>query len=280
MAIASLIEAPQWQGSGSPHRNRLTVGAAELADLLPAKSRVRAEVVDTGTPSKDGVSNLDALTHNLAAMRSAIGRRRGSSGLEVVVGGDCAVDLAPVEKALAVHGDGLAVVWFDAHADLNTPTSSPSGAFHGMVLRALLGEGPGQLLPSRPLRPDQVVLAGVRALDAGEREFIAEHRLRHVVPADLSDPTTLVAHVAAAGADAVYVHIDLDVLDPTVFDAVGTPEPGGVSPVELVGAVRALAGRFDVAGLSLCEYEANGAEHREMLAQLTHSMVRALGSGV
>jgi arginase len=50
--------------------------------------------------------------------------------------------LEPVSAALARHGDGLAVVWFDAHGDLNTPESSPSGAFHGMVLRTLLGQGP------------------------------------------------------------------------------------------------------------------------------------------
>ncbi len=165
------------------------------------------------------------------------------------------MEVAPIERALRQHGDRLAVVWFDAHGDLNTPASSVSGAFHGMVLRTLLGEGPEAMRPTRPLTPGQIVLAGVRALDPGERRFIDEHRIRHVGVAELAEPSALIAAVTATGAQAVYVHIDLDVLDPGIFSSAGVPEPGGLSAHRLAGAVSALGERFSIAGLGMAEHQ-------------------------
>jgi arginase family enzyme/GNAT superfamily N-acetyltransferase len=206
------------------------------------------------------------VAHGGEGSAHADARARGRA--VVTVGGDCGVDLAPIEAALAAHGDRLTVVWFDAHGDLNTPASSPSGAFHGMVLRALLGDGPRELAPARALRPDQVVLAGVRALDPGERAFVAEHQIRHVAAAGLANPSFLVDEVAATGADTVYLHIDLDVLDPDVFGAVGTPEPGGLTLEQLITNVRELASRFTIAGLCLAEYEPQDDGDRDVLTGL------------
>ncbi|GAB3984330.1 arginase family protein [Plantactinospora veratri] len=251
----TVLEVPQWQGSGSPGGYRLRRGASVLAGLFPAGQRFRVDTDGQPAERRDGVAALDTLAANLNAVRAAHANARAHGRRIVTVGGDCAVDLAPIEAAVAAHGDGLAVVWFDAHGDLNTPASSPSGAFHGMILRTLLGDGPHELAPTGALRPSQVVLAGVRALDPGEREFVAEHRIRHVAAAQLADPAALVDEVAATGAEAVYLHIDLDVLDPEVFDAVGTPEPAGLTFAQLDTAVRDLAARFTVAGVCLAEYE-------------------------
>jgi ribosomal protein S18 acetylase RimI-like enzyme len=145
-----------------------------------------------------------------------------------------------------------------------------------MVLRTLLGDGPRELAPARALRPDQVVLAGVRALDPGERAFVAEHRIRHVTAAGLANPSVLVDEVAATGADAVYLHIDLDVLDPEVFAAVGTPEPGGLTLEQLITAVRDLASRFTIAGLCLAEYEPQDDGERDVLTGLITAIASAM----
>jgi very-short-patch-repair endonuclease len=152
MPRRTVLEIGQWQGSGSPTARRLGAGAAELAALVPANKRVRVPVSDKST-----------LSENLVMTRAALGDRP-----DVVVGGDCGVEVAPIEAALAAYGDGLVVVWFDAHGDLNTAESSPSGAFHGMVLRTLLGSDFPEISPLRTLHPGQVVLAGVRALDPAE----------------------------------------------------------------------------------------------------------------
>jgi arginase len=210
------------------------------------------------------VAAIDVLAANLTAVRAL-----GFDDRTVTVGGDCGVELGPVEAALAAHGDGLTVVWFDAHGDLNTAESSPSGAFHGMVLRTLLGEGPAALTPRHVLRPSQVVLAGVRALDPAEKQYVAEHDVAHVLPGDLAD---LPSVVAATGARAVYVHIDLDVLDPATFSSVGCPEPGGVTPAALSAAVRAVTDRFPLAGLGVTEYEPSNDHDRETLRALVEAL--------
>jgi len=262
MPRRTVLEVGQWQGSGSPTARRLVAGAAELAALVPADKRVRV-------PVPDEPPSIELLARNLAAIRSAI-----TDPPVVTVGGDCGVEVAPIEAALAEHGDGLVVVWFDAHGDLNTPESSPSGAFHGMVLRTLLGDGPAELRPRQTLRPDRVVLAGVRALDPAEKEYADAAGIARVEPAALA---TLPEAVAAAGAKAVYLHIDLDVLDPERFSSVGAPEPEGVTPEQLVAAVRALSERFPVAGLGITEYESGRAADRAVLAELIPALLGPAG---
>jgi arginase family enzyme len=138
-----------------------------------------------------------------------------------------------------------------------------------MVLRTLLGTGPADMLPRHTLKSSQVVLAGVRALDPAEKEFVAETGMAHVEVAALS---SLSAVVEATGAKAVYIHIDLDVLDPADFTSVGTPEPAGVPPSRLAAAVRDLMARFPVAGVGITEYEPGRPEDREVLAALTRAI--------
>jgi arginase len=257
-----VLEVAQWQGSGAPTARRLPSGAAWLAELIPAGRRHTVTLDNSVGNSRDGVQNADVLERHLLAVRAALAEVSPGERT-VTIGGDCAVDLAPVEAALSTFGDRLALVWFDAHADLNTPESSPSGAFHGMVLRALIGDGPEGLRPARSLSADRVVLAGARSLDPGEQDLVESRGIRHLSVEQLTDPGPLLAAVRATGAEAVYLHIDLDVLDPQVFPAVGTPEPGGLGVEELLVAVRALTEEFTLAGLALTEYERTEAASEE-----------------
>ena len=181
----------------------------------------------------------------------------------VTCGGDCAADLASVQHAVASHPAGsVAVVWFDAHGDLNSVSTSPSGAFHGMVVRALLGDGPDGLAATGPARlhHEQLVLAGTRALDEGESAFVDRIGIRVVGPDGFADPQTLVAAVEATGASGVYLHIDLDVLDPAAVDGIGFPEPFGVSPEQLSDAIRALRARFELVGAAITEFAPESPE--------------------
>jgi arginase family enzyme len=268
----TVIEIPQWQGSAARTARRLEDGAAALADLIPAADQVRLPPLDGPGTARDGVNNAEVLLKTLTAARDVLAR---TTGPVVTVGGDCGVELAPVEAAHRRYGGQLAVVWFDAHGDLNTPASSPSGAFHGMVLRTLLGDGPAELLPSRALSPGQVVLAGVRALDPGEDDYVQRHGIRWLSVAELADPSPLIEAIAATGADTVYVHIDLDVLDPRSFAAVGTPEPDGLSPDRLAASVAALARHFSVAGLGITEYEPAEPTDQTLLDSLIPTLVNA-----
>lgn len=261
MSGASFLVVPQWQGSGSSRAMRLIDGAEAIHGDLPAARTHRVPVpAAAGESLGTGVNRFSSL----AAVREAAEAELALLEAPVVtVGGDCGAELASVQHALAAHPEGsVAVVWFDAHGDLNDVASSPSGAFHGMVLRALLGDGPDGLASTGPARlsPDRLVLAGVRALDDGESAFVQSSGIRSLSAGELEDPEAIVNAVAATGATAVYLHVDLDVLDPSAIDGIGYPEPFGVQPERLTEAIRALRRRFELAGAGLMEFAPESPE--------------------
>ncbi|NNC13164.1 arginase family protein [Planctomonas sp. JC2975] len=250
---------PQWQGSSSSRAMQLMDGAAAVAGDLPASATTTVDVpMEAGESLGSGVNRLSSISmirdRAAAALTelSAIG-----DGLIVTIGGDCAADLASVQHAVSRRPSGsVALVWFDAHGDLNTAESSPSAAFHGMVLRALLGEAPDPLasVGDAVLAPHSVVLAGTRELDDGEAAYVDEAGIRLVTIEELHTPDALVDAVVATGADSVYVHVDLDVLDPGAMSGVQFPEPFGLQPEEVVAAITALRGRFELAGAAITEF--------------------------
>ncbi|MEV4368322.1 arginase family protein [Nonomuraea sp. NPDC049637] len=259
----TVVEVPQWRGSGARTAERLREGARLVAEMVDADRRIQVEVDD------------DDLVVTASRVRAAVAEA-GWDGLLVTAGGDCGVELEPVAAARRRFGDGMVVVWFDAHGDLNTPESSPSGAFHGMVLRALTGEGPDGLVAGQPVGAGQVVLAGVRDLDPAEVAFVEDQGVRWVRAADVEALVEAVGAAAAAGGaerTAVYVHVDFDVLDPQIFGSVGSPTPDGFRPEELVELVRAVAERFEVVGLGLMEYEPAGAEDQALLESVVKELV-------
>ncbi len=168
-----------------------------------------------------------SLTEQSLALAAALPER------PIVLGGCCCTHVGAVE-GLATRHDRLAVVWFDAHGDLNTPESSPSGNLWGMPFRMLLDSG--------TVRPADAVLVGARNLDPPEVEFIAASSLR-----------TGVDEVGNAleGADAVYVAFDADVLDPDDEVTCFMPEPSGFTLLEAVALLRHIAAERPVAGIGV-----------------------------
>lgn len=237
------VLVPQWQGSPSPRAMRLAEGVAALrADLPPSATTEVPVPLEAGDDRGTGIARYSAVEIVRERTANVLGEIDGTF---VVVGGDCGVSAAGIATAVARHPD-VAVVWFDAHPDLNSAESSPSGAFAGMVLRAAIDGG--------DIAAGRVVVAGARSWDAGEEDFAAERGVRALRVDELGEPAALVDAVAATGADAVYVHIDLDVLDPADLDGLLDPEPFGISPGALVGAIKALRARFPLAGASLAAY--------------------------
>jgi len=224
------------------------VGARRTAELVPADARVVVPVLDADGEIAAGVRALDVILENLRLTEDALA---SIDDLVVTAGGDCGVELAPIAAARARHGDRLTVLWIDAHPDVSTPETLPSGSFHGMVLRTLLGEGAAPLIPEEPLAPEQVTLAGVRSFEPGQREYIEEAGIRWYGVEDFE--------TALDGLSGpVYVHVDLDVLDPTEFTSTCYPEPDGVPLhrlIELLGRVD------DIVGASITEHApAEGAD--------------------
>jgi arginase len=153
-----------------------------------------------------------------------------------------------------VHGPG-GVVWIDAHGDLNTPETSPSGNVHGMVLAAALGLGgdsfnrEGWPLPA--VDPGKLALVGVRSLDEGERQLLGKLDAKVFTMNEVDrigvEPCLREALAHASGAAFLHVSLDMDVVDPDYAPGVGTPVRGGLSYREAHLAMETVAksGRID-----------------------------------
>jgi arginase len=154
----------------------------------------------------------------------------------VVLGGDHSVAVGTIGALASLHGAG-GVLWFDAHGDLNTPATTPSGNVHGMPLAAVLGlAGAGFESDHWPLpaaRPEHVALIGVRSLDPGERAVVKDRGLAVYTISDIDrrgvEPVLREALERVGGAPFVHVSVDLDFVDPTVAPGVGSPVRGGLS---------------------------------------------------
>jgi arginase len=252
MSDLSLL-LPEWQGYGVD--TAVAAGARSLAGLFGADAFVEvASPLTEKLAPVDGVIGLPSIARHAEQTRDLL-RDRGPSRI-FSIGGTCGAELAPVSYLNDRYRGNLAVVWLDAHADLNTPESSPSARFHGMVLRTLLGSGAAALtsLVSRPLAFPQIVLAGARDLDRDERIFASNSAITLLTPADLLVPGRVAGRIRATGFTKVYVHLDLDVIDPVEFPDVVVPTPGGVSVENVTDTLRELSGAFDVVGFSVVEF--------------------------
>ncbi|MEX0816708.1 MAG: arginase family protein [Gaiellales bacterium] len=172
-----------------------------------------------------GVVDEETLTEQTLALAATLPER------PLVLGGCCCAHVGAVE-GLATRYDRLAVVWLDAHGDLNTPQSSPSGNLWGMPLRMLLDSG--------TVRAEDTALLGARNLDPPEERFLAESGMH----ADGSGLTN-----ALEGVDAVYVAFDCDVLEPGEEVRSFMPEPGGLTLEESASILERVAGEKPIAGV-------------------------------
>lgn len=232
---------------------RLVDGAEAILGDLPSSATTVVEVpAEAGDAQDTGVRRYASVAVTAERMREALS---GRTGPVVTIGGDCGVEFAAVGHAVRSSSEPVAVVWFDAHPDAHTPDTSPSGAFCGMVLAAALGRGSGLLSAAPDSRADgaRLVLAGVRAADPGEIEPLVDEGAR-LLGLDALDPEALVAAVEATGAGAVYVHIDLDVLDPADLAGLFDPVPFGVPAGRLVECLEALRARFPLAGAGITSF--------------------------
>jgi arginase len=191
-----------------------------------------------------------------ARVREAV----ASGARPLVLGGDHSVALGTLCGLAGAHGRPGGVVWIDAHGDLNTPETSPSGNVHGMPLAAALGlagdgfAGPDWTLPAVDAR--RVAIVGARSFDAAERELLhARPEMRVFTMSEIDrigiERAMREALDHVAGPGFVHVSLDVDVLDPEVAPGVGTPVPGGLTyreahlALELV-AESGVAGSFEV----------------------------------
>ena len=200
-------------------RGNVETVVAEAADSGDERARFLPEIKDTS----------ERIAHLVATAA-----REGF--VPVVLGGDHTVALGTLAGMAGVHGPGGAI-WIDAHGDLNSPETSPSGNVHGMVLAAALGlagerfREDGWGLPA--LQPGRVALVGIRSLDEGERALLRDLDVKLFTMSDVDrlgiDRAIRESLAHVAGPGFVHVSLDMDAIDPEVAPGVGTPVRGGLS---------------------------------------------------
>ncbi len=216
-------------------------------------------------PPQHGVRHLAEVAAWNHAVFDAVALALAQQQLPLLLGGDHSLAIGSISAA-ACHcrrqGKRLRVLWLDAHADANRPTTSPSGNLHGMPVACLLGDGPQHLqnlVGSPVLQPAQLCQIGLRSVDAGERQYLHE---RGITVFDMRSIDELgmraVMAQALAGVDAhthLHLSLDLDCIDPDIAPGVGTPVRGGPNYREMQLCMEMLAdcaalGSIDVVELN------------------------------
>lgn len=225
------------------------------------------EIITADLPAGDTWARLAAL-HRLVA--DAVAGAAGDCTCPVVVSGDCTTALGTV-AGLRRAGIDAGIVWFDAHGDVQTPETTASGYLGGLPLRLLVGYRPELIAADLGLRPvpeHRVVLVGARDLDPPEAAYLAQ------APIGRTEVGSLDA--AALPDGPLYVHIDLDVIDPAEVPGLRYPAPGGPGTADVAAALgRVLAtGRAAAVGIA-CTWQPG---HRAA-ARIGPHLERALATG-
>jgi arginase len=217
-----------------------------------------------------------------------VSESRANGNFPLVLGGDHSIAIG---TANGVCDDGsTGVLWFDAHADLNTPQTTPSGNIHGMPLAGIIGQGvfEDQSWATAPsVSPENVAMVGIRTLDEGEKEVIRETDVTTYTMTDIDKRgiTSVVRsaiEVATQDVDQLYVSFDMDFLDPSVAPGVGTPVRGGASYREAHTAMELLyeeAGDL-IGAMDVVETNPILDEHNETAELAVELAASALGKRI
>lgn len=265
MAEIHVLGVPMDLGAG---RRGVDMGpsAIRLAKLAPTLSALGHHLTDLGNielPVPEAVGGAGALPY-LDAIADACARTAAkleqlpAGAFPIVLGGDHSISMGSVAGVAAQRRTGL--LWVDAHADLNTPETSPSGNVHGMPLAHLLGEGSPRLTElwgGAAIRPEDLVFIGLRSVDEGERALLRRLGIRAFTMKEIDKRG--IARVAEEALEhlgrleALHLSFDADALDPSVAPGVGTPVPGGLSYREAHLLMELLADAGVVTSLDLVE---------------------------
>ena len=241
-----MIGAPLDLGAGrrgvdmGPSAIRYAGLSQHLAEKLGIRVRdlgnVEAPVAESTTMGDDRTRFLPQILALCDRVSALVAETARGGAVPLVLGGDHSVALGSLVGMASVHGPG-GVVWLDAHGDLNTPATSPSGNVHGMVLAAALGLGGGEFahdgrrLPA--VEAGHLALVGVRSLDDAERGLLGLLDAKVFTMSDVDrigiEPCMREALAHAAGAPFLHLSLDMDVIDPDSAPGVGTPVRGGLS---------------------------------------------------
>ena len=245
-----LVGVPMDLGAG---RRGVDMGpsAIRIAGVSNALRSLGYNVIDDGDvavpapearePGDPSARYLDPIFHVCDRLRMRVRRTLEQGSVPLVLGGDHSIAIGTVSGVSEYYrekGEQLGLIWVDAHGDMNTPSSSPSGNIHGMPLATLLGIGHPRLVEmggfAPKLRREHVCLIGIRDIDDSEREIIREsgihaYTMRDVDERGMRAVMEEAIGFATEGTAGFHMSFDLDGMDPRDVPGTGTPVRGGIS---------------------------------------------------
>lgn len=218
---------PQWQGGNNPPYH---LGSLLLSYLSPeSDGPVESVPVDESTTEPqaevDGITAKPQIIRQLNDAATLIEKHDPDS--IVVFGGDCLVSLAPFSHLLNKYGDKLGVLWIDSHPDVQTAKQYPNA--HAHVLGALIGTGDKDLVAhvATRLNPSKIMIAGIHDPLTYEAEYLARHNIATIGPDQVkNDGKEVLEWIDRESIEYLAIHLDLDVLDPSLFRSVLFARPG------------------------------------------------------
>jgi arginase len=235
---------------------------------------IRVEVAETRASGDRNAHYLAEIAETCVRTGDAVIGALEAGETPLVLGGDHSIaagSVSGVSEFYRRRGQRIGVIWIDAHSDINTPETSPSGNVHGMPLAALLGLGPERLSNlygyAPKIAPENTVLIGVRDIDASERENIRRAGMSHVYTMRDIDERGMrtvmeeALRAAGNGTAGYHVSLDLDWVDPEDAPGVGTPVRGGATYREAHLAMEILADHGGLLSFEMVEVNPVIDEH-------------------
>ncbi|HKB20246.1 MAG TPA: arginase family protein [Gaiellaceae bacterium] len=252
MSDVRLIQVPWYLGRAHPDLSR---GPGLLAEAI------RGETVVVPGPEPRPVPNEIADSFDvIRGVGSAVSEAVAHDRFPLVLAVNCFTSLGTVTGI----GRDVGVVWFDAHGDFHTPDSTPTGFLDGMGLAMLTGDGWGELREGlRTVPAENALLVAARDLEPSEIDRVEASALRRADAETFEDALDELA----TRVGAVYVHIDLDVIDPSVARANVLAVDGGLDTEQLEQALAAVSSRFDIAAAALTAYDP-GQDHENRVPEI------------
>jgi len=271
---AKIIGVPMDLGAG---RRGVDMGpsAIRIAGLNQAVALLGYQVTDAGNVHvhpPEAVEEMNPRARYLAQIADAAEELAGrveaaleEGALPIILGGDHSIAIGSVAGLASYHrkrDEHVGIIWLDAHADSNTPETTPSGNIHGMPLAALLGYGARELTHiagfAPKVLPENSVIIGARSIDPGERGFIKSHGIRVFTMSELDERGMAgviaeAVEIATLNTAGFHVTMDMDFLDPFYAPGVGTPERGGATYREGHLAMEKIADSGRVLSVELTE---------------------------
>ena len=192
------------------------------------------------------------------------------------IGGDHSMAIATIGASLEKHGSALKVIWFDAHGDINTRKTSPSGNYHGMPLAFLTSlDNDYDLFPFLFWVPDlkfeNILYLGIRDLDDGEKAFIKEKKIKFIRCKEINEnPKETYAKIKEfVGKDPLHFSFDVDGLDPEEMSSTGTTAPNGVKTKAIKPIVDKIMKNLNVVGMDITEFNLELGEREKSMKNFT-----------